>query len=499
MLYNNSKGKKGGENLMGSIKYAKIKSTDSTSEGHELRAKFTEKKVRRRKKIGITESGGKSDRVMSPLESNEKNRELYSNLGIMSVSTHKQMLRSKRLKARRTLTLTPAPAPVNAPKNGIERLYSEIKKEVVTHLKKLDIVFLCIIALIGIFGIIAVHSATLTEASHRRYDFLQIAGFLMGIFAVVVLPFIDYNEITKHTKLIFIFNVAILVYTAIFGISVTGSTNRNWVSFFGITNIQPAEFSKILFIISLASHLDALRTGVNKIKGLFAILLHALVIIGLVALQQDVGNLLVFVAIFVTMLFAAKIEYKYIFASIAIAVVSFPIIWENLGDFRRKRILIGFNPDLDPLDVGHQAIQSRNAIASGGFLGQGYMQGEIIQRKGALFAKHTDMIFAVIGQEFGFVGCAIFIVCYAFLALKIVSIASRAKDCVGTYICAGVAGLFIFQFIVNIGMALGLTPTIGITLPLVSYGTSSLLSMYFALALVMSVHSNSKNYSYKTT
>ncbi len=497
-MYNNRKGKKGGENLKGSIKYVKIKSTDSSNEGHELRAKFTEKKVRRRRKTGITESGRKSDRVMSPLESNEKNKELYSNLGIVSVSTHKQMLRSKRLKARRTLTLAPAPVPVNAPKSGIERLYSEIKKEIVAHIKKLDIVFLCLVALIGIFGIIAVHSATLTEASHRRYDFLQIAGFLMGIFAVVVLPFIDYTEITKRTKLIFILNVVILIYTAIFGISVTGSTNRNWVSFFGITNIQPAEISKVLFIVSLASHLEILRDSINKIKGLLTVCVHALVIIGLVALQSDVGNLLVFVAIFVTMLFVAKIEYKYILASVAVAVISFPIIWENLGDFRRKRILIGFNPDLDPLDVGHQVIQSRNAIASGGFLGQGYMQGATIQRKGALFAKHTDMIFAVIGQEFGFVGCVIFILCYAFLTLKIISIAGKAKDSVGTYICAGVAGLFIFQFIVNIGMAVGLTPTIGITLPLVSYGTSSLLSAYFALALVMSVHSNSKNYSYKT-
>lgn len=474
----------------------KMKSVEN-SDASGLKVRLSGKRVRR-KRIASPEITEKLSRVMTPLDAENKNRELYTNLGVVSSSSRHQAIRSKRLKARRTIALSPAPAPVTAPKTGRSRLFGEIKKGVTEHLKRLDYPLLIVITLIGIIGVLAVHSATLTLASHRRYDLLQIAGFFFGIFAIVVIPFFDYGEIIKRRKLVFIINAAILVFTLVFGESVTGDTNRNWVDIFGITKVQPAEFAKVLFIISLASHLSLVRERLNRIRTLLGVIAHGVVIIGLVLAEKDWGNALVFVAIFVTMLFAAKIDVRYILGGLALSVAAFPIIWDNLDDFRKKRILIGFNPDLDPLGAGHQVIRSRNAIASGGLLGQGYMQGSTIQAKGALYAKHTDMIFAVIGQEFGFVGCALLIGAFAFLVIRIIHAASTSKDYAGTYICAGVAGMIIFQFVINIGMALGLTPVVGITLPLVSYGTSSLLSAYAALALVMAVAANSKNYSYKS-
>lgn len=428
-------------------------------------------------------------RVSTPLEAARKNMEIYSSLGIESNDARRQALRSRRLKARRTVALSPAPVPVTASKSVFSRFLKDLKNGVTAHIKKLDLLLLAVIILLAVIGILAVHSASLTMASHRRMDILQIGGFIIGMLAVVILPFFDYSEILKHSKAIFILNVIILVYTAIFGFNPSGDSNRSWISL-GFTNIQPAEFSKILFILTLSAHLEKVRDTVNKPLTLLGLLCHGGAIIGLVLTEQDWGNALVFIAIFAIMLFAAKLDIRYILSLIGLGVISFPFIWEQLGEFRRRRVLIGFNPDLDPLNYGFQAIRSRNAIASGGLFGQGYMQGQTVQHPTALAEKQNDMIFAVIGQEFGFIGCILVIVAFALLIYRILRTAGKSKDYAGLYLCAGIAGLILFQFIINIGMALGITPVVGITLPLVSYGTSSLLSVYFALALVMTVRAN---------
>ncbi len=482
--------------MKGEKNYVRMK-MDSIDIGETggLRVKLSGKRVRRRRISYVSETD-KEKRVMSPLEAEKKHREIYSGLGVVSASAHRQAARSKRLKARRTIALSPAPTPVTAPKTGFARIVSDFKKGIFEHFKRFDFWFLFAIVVVGVFGILAVHSATLTEANHRRSDFLQIGGFVVGLFAIIVLPYFDYGELIKRGRLVFLINVGLLLFTLIFGKSVTGDSNRNWVDL-GFTMIQPAEFSKVLFIISLASHLEKVKDTLNRVPTLLGVLCHGGVIIALVLGEKDWGNALVFIAIFAFMLFAARLDVKYIIGSIALAVVSFPLVWDSLSEFRKRRVLIGFNPDLDPSGFGHQVIRSRSAIASGGLFGQGYMQGATIQQKNALFAKHTDMIFAVIGQELGFVGCALLIVSFIFLVWRVIRCAGKARDYAGTYICAGVAGMLIFQFIINLGMALGISPVVGITLPLVSYGTSSLLCVYAALAVVMTVYVNSGSYSYR--
>lgn len=482
--------------MKGEKNYVKMKMKDSESvESGGLRVKLSGKKVRRRR-VSYIPVTDKEKRVMSPLDAEQKHREMYSGLGVISASAHRQATRSKRLKARRTIALSPAPKPVTAPKTGFARVFSDLKKGIFEHFRRFDIWFLAAIVVVAVFGILAVHSATLTEVNHRRSDILQIGGFIAGLFAIAVLPYFDYGELIKRGRLIFLINVGLLLFTIVFGKSVTGDSNRNWVDL-GFTMIQPAEFSKVLFIISLASHLEKVKDTINRIPTLLGVLGHGGIIVGLVLGEKDWGNALVFIAIFAAMIFAARIDIKYIIGSVALGVVSFPLIWDSLSEFRKKRVLIGFNPDLDPNGVGHQVIRSRSAIASGGLFGQGYMQGATIQQKNALFAKHTDMIFAVIGQELGFVGATALISSFAFLVWRVIRCAGKARDYSGTYICAGVAGMLIFHFIINLGMALGISPVVGITLPLVSYGTSSLLSTYAALAVVMTVYANSGSYSYR--
>ena len=433
-------------------------------------------------------------RVMSPIEAEHRSRFLYGNV---STSLRMQTQRSKHLKARRSFSPVPAPKPLTANTSGASGFWHLLKKSFVSHFRKIDFLFLALIIFVGLIGVVAVHSGSLTDPYHRRIDFLQMFCFLIGIFAVVILPVIDLSSLLNRWRLILTVNVILLIITLIFGYSPTGEENKSWINL-GFTSIQPAEFSKVLFILSLSAHLEKIRDRLNSFIPLISILLHGGLIIGLVLAENDWGNTLVFIVIFVVMLFCAKLDLRYIFGCIAAVVAIFPVIWEHLGEFRKKRVLIGFNPELDPQGYGHQVIRSRNAIASGGLFGQGYINGETIQRPGALFAQHTDMVFAVIGQEFGFVGCAVLIVSYALLITKIITITGKSRDYSGTYICCGVAGMFIFQFIINIGMALGISPVVGITLPLVSYGASSLICMYGALALVMTVYANSKNYSYRS-
>lgn len=478
---------------IGRMKY-RLKNNIKSKSECELRSKIslTQNQARRISQTDIPDD--KSRKVMSPLEAQKKVNETF---GVDGVAFKRQAIKSKRLKARRTLALSPAPKPITANKNAASTLFANIKKFLKSHIKKIDFIFLLSIIVLAILGILAVHSAT-HYMGRKSYDFKQTAAFFAGLILIIIMPAFDYAEILKRGKWIFLINTMLLLYTFFFGFSPenSGSTNNSWISL-GFTSVQPAEFAKILFILSLSAHLEKVHERINNVFVLLGVLLHGCVIIGLVLAEKDMGNALVFIAIFVSMLFCAKIDIKYILGCLAASIVAFPLLWDNLGDFRKRRVLIGFNPELDPQGFGHQVIRSRNAIASGGLLGQGYMKGETVQKAGALFGQHTDMIFAVIGQEFGFIGCVILITAFALLVSRILKTAKKSRDYAGTYICAGVAGMLIFQFTVNVGMALGMTPVVGITLPLVSYGTSSLICMYVSLAFIMSVYANSKNYAYK--
>ncbi len=470
---------------------AGIPSDESRKSDYKMKMSVSKSGIKRVKRIYETD---RHKRVMSPIEAERRSRMLYGNV---SASFHMQAQRSKRLKARRTLAHVPAPKPLSVNTSGTLGFGQRLKNAIVSHFRKIDFVLLLFIAIVGIIGVIAVHSGSMTDPFHRRIDFLQMFCFAAGILAVLLLPLVDLSGVLTKWKWIYAANVILLLITLVFGYSPTGEENNSWINL-GFTSIQPAEFSKVLFILSLSAHLEKVRERINSLPELFSVLLHGVSVIGLVLAEKDWGNTLVFIVIFIAMIFCAKIDWRYILGTIIVVIAAFPIVWENLGEFRKKRVLIGFNPELDPQGYGHQVIRSRNAIASGGLFGQGYLNGETIQRPGALFAQHTDMVFAVVGQEFGFVGCAVLILAYAFLVVRVLTIAGKSGDYAGTYICCGVAGMLIFQFVINIGMALGITPVVGITLPLVSYGASSLICMYASLALVMTVYAGSKNYSYKS-
>ncbi len=337
--------------------------------------------------------------------------------------------------------------------------------------------------LLSIYGIFMVASAV--RGGDSSYVTKQAFGTFLGICFMFILSNINYEYLlnTKLSVAIFISSVFLLVLTLLIGF---GSGNQNWISLKGLSlNIQPSEFVKLFFIVTFAKHLDSVKTNINHIKNVCLLLLHAGIIIGLVMLQGDLGSALIFVCIAVTMCFVQGMSIWYMLGGGTLILLAAPYLWHFLKPYQQQRILVGFNPELDPLGYGYQQILSKNAIMNGGLFGTGYMNSTVSP---TIPYNHTDMIFSVLTEELGLFGVLALLILLVILVARIIKTAFMARKNIGSVICAGVAAMLIAQAIENIGMTLGLLPIIGITLPFISYGGSSVLSIYMSLGIVMSVY-----------
>ncbi|MHC1694924.1 MAG: FtsW/RodA/SpoVE family cell cycle protein [Eubacteriales bacterium] len=353
------------------------------------------------------------------------------------------------------------------------------------HLRVLDWPLISAVVACSVYGIFLVKSAT-NYLDTSRYVLIQIAAIALGIAAMIFISTFDYEHILKHSKLLYIASVVLLILTLILG-SGDELGSRSWIGLkFLNIGIQPSEFIKILFVLTFARHLDAVKDNINHIKNVAALCVHGVIIIGLVLLQGDLGSALVFIFMFISMIFMSGISLWYFLGAGAAVLAASPLLWHILKPYQQQRILVGFNPELDPLDKGFQAIRSKAAIGSGNLTGAGYQNGYITQN-GGLPAQRTDFIFAVAGEELGLVGALLVVFLLAFVIIRILMLARSSRDTMGGYICIGIAAMFIFQSFENIGMCLGLLPVIGITLPFFSSGGSSVFSLFVAIGVVLAV------------
>lgn len=421
-----------------------------------------------------------SGRLMTPLEAEKRRSQLLTGAhsGVSSIR--------KMRKATRKLSLKPAPKIPTAPSDprAIRRRFFLTQAK--AHVERIDKQLLLALAALALIGLAAVFSATHSYQNASRYLIIQSAVTVVGFAAVAVMSLFDYRAFAKKYRVIILINAALLLFTYFFGTGVTGETNANWIDL-GIIKLQPSEFAKILFIYAFAVHLYVVRDRINKVFTAATVFLHALLILGLTFLQKDLGTLTIFIFITAVMCFTGGLNLWYFLTAAVGAVAASPLIWDKLGEFQRQRILVIFDPSIDPnaVDIRHQTARSLAAISLGGLRGSGYLHGEVTQ--GNFFAKHTDMIYSTICEEFGFFGGAALLALYAFFIVKIILIARSCDNPLGCLICTGVAAMFIIQIIENIGMCLGVMPVIGITLPFISYGGSSALSAYLGLGLVFSV------------
>ena len=323
---------------------------------------------------------------------------------------------------------------------------------------------------------------------------MQVAMFILGSIVTVVIASIDYRLIVERLWLpMLVASAVILLITLLFGESGVNmeTGNKSWLKI-PIINymIQPSEFVKFALVCSFSKHLFDLQGQINKPKSVLYLALHAGSIVALILLSGDLGVALVYLCIIALMLFCAGLHWGYFAGAAALLTILSPYLWDALEPYQQRRIIVGFNPELDPLGKGYQPLLSRQAISNGGFVGNGVMGGHYYE---ILDASHTDFIFATICEKFGFLGGLLVIILFMVIVVRIFMIArfSIHSD-FGGLICVGVGAMFVTQILENIGMNLAMLPVVGITLPFLSCGGSSMLATFMMMGLVHSVYSHSE-------
>ena len=373
-----------------------------------------------------------------------------------------------------------------------------------SSLRGLDFILIAAVLLLTVYGIVCVSTATAYHGTNRNVV-VQLFASVLGITAMLVISLIDYDALlSKFWVFIFLAGLALLLLPLLSSIPqmLRGNfgSNKNWITLPVINvDFQPSEVVKLTFIVSFAYLLGQLKEDTNSLKSVAMILLFSGTTIGFVLLEKDLGAAVVFVVLFIFMWIAAKMSLWYLLGGAVLTAVATPFLWSRLENYQKMRILVGFDPYLDPTDKGYQVIQTIRALQNGGVTGMGFGKGTITHSplKGTYPARETDMILGVMGEEFGFIGILIYIALISVVIYRILRAAQTARHEYGGYICIGIAALLIFQTIENIGMCLGTLPVIGLTLPFISYGGSSMVSLYMCIGVVMSVRTHRHKYYFE--
>jgi rod shape determining protein RodA len=372
---------------------------------------------------------------------------------------------------------------------------------VTTYLRSLDWILLGATLALVVYGLLMLYSATHADtniSSPFFYVRQQAVGLILGLFFVVLLSVVNYRWFARRQIYIYGFTLLLLVLTLVIGHgSETVGANR-WIQlpFF---RLQTSEVTKLLLVLTLGA---VLAEGVelrHRFRFVILAVVYALVPSALVFLQPDLGTALVFSSILVVMLVVWGIRMSHlgilagVVAVVGVVVLRLiPAVFgvQLLKDYQVERLTVFLNPESDITDAGYQLSQSKIAIGSGMFTGKGYLEGTQTHLN-FLPAHHTDFIFAVIGEELGFLGSVLLIGLFAVIIWRAFRIARLSQDMYGSLIAAGIAGVLVFQVFVNLGMTIGIMPVTGIPLPFISFGSSALVVFLMAMGLLQSVHVHS--------
>lgn len=364
----------------------------------------------------------------------------------------------------------------------------------------LDFVTLITALISSAYGLVLVYSATYSSLSDGSVISGGVRSMLVSVFAGIVLALIlcniDYEIISKLWPIIAAGCILLMIVTLIFGQAANPDRPdaRSWLDL-GVFTFQTSELLKVGFIISFSYHLDMVKDKINRLKTIVPLVIHGMIPIALVIATGDAGSALVFLIMFIGMLFFAKVHIGYFIAGICALIVGFAAAWrlDIINGLQRERITALFYPELYE-DTLYQQTNGKIAMGSGGWFGQGFLNGSMTQ-SGAVPVNDNDMILSVAGEEFGYVGTIIVILLLLILTLRVLFTGLKARDNVGYLMCSGIAVMLFAQIFINVGMELSLLPTIGITLPLFSAGGSSSICIYLALGIEMSVYRFSKSQS----
>lgn len=349
-------------------------------------------------------------------------------------------------------------------------------------LSALDPILLICSTILSLCGIVTLIGGA--DHFEGRTVVMQIGATLAGFVCMVVLANLDYRFLAeKLSPLFYGLSVFLMILLLIMGTD--EGTNKSWLFLdFLPFGIQPSEFIKTALAISFAYHLSRVKERINRPLVVLGLAAHAGSIIALILLTGDLGVAVIFAGFILLMLFCAGLSLWYFFGFFVLLAAAIPLLWTQLAEYQRQRILVGFNPSKDPLGYGYQPLLSRDAIMAGGFFGRGLGGGDVYT---VLPYSHTDFIYSTLCEKMGFVGGLIVLAALFVAVIRMIVIAARSERDTGAYLCVGLAACLMLQVVINVGMCFAVLPVIGITLPLVSYGGSSVLATYLMLGMVHSV------------
>lgn len=355
--------------------------------------------------------------------------------------------------------------------------------------KKGDMLLLALCVVATGFGLVMIYAATAT-GDYQRYIIIQSACLIAGIIIYFFLTPFDIDILAGQRTLLFIFNMLFIGLLLVFGIEGT-SGNRSWLSFpFLPFNIQPAEVCKITYVLILARTLSVNQTRTSSFKCVGQLVFHMVFIVGMyVVISRDTGVALIFIFIFLAMAYIGGVNGLWFLAGAGAFAIAAPTLWATvMRQDQKNRILALFDSSIDPngLGVMWQTNQNLKTLRNGGLSGQGLFNGTMTN-SGAIPARHTDSIFSTIGEQLGLIGCLAVLLLLLAIVARVIYVGLKTPDYQNRLICMGIAAMFLFQIIINVGVCLGLLPVIGLALPFFSYGGSSILTSFIAMGIVSGI------------
>jgi len=348
-------------------------------------------------------------------------------------------------------------------------------------LRSLDYIMLLSILVLGIISSFAMYSTDGGELLYHSES--HIIRFVIFFTMMIFISFINIKTWHTFGYLFYIVVLALLIWASLFGITASGS--QRWINLYFI-NLQPSELMKIAIIICFAKYYHRIQlSNVNRIKNIVVPILILFTPIALVVGQPDLGTAILIALSGIIVLWLAGVNIKYFFYSSLTFIISAPFVISFLKPYQKLRILSFFDPAKDPLGAGYQIIQSKIAVGSGGFTGKGFLKGTQGYLE-FLPEKHTDFIFTLFSEEFGFLGSIFLLLVYAVLIFRILRIGALSRSFFGKFFCYGFGSAIFVYIVVNMAMVLGLLPIVGSPLPIMSYGGSSMLATMVGLGIVMS-------------
>lgn len=366
--------------------------------------------------------------------------------------------------------------------------------------KKGDMFLLILCLIVAGFGLVAIASATSAPKfdGNFRYLAIQTVSIGLGVVMYAMVSSIDLDFLSEHRLALMVFNCFLLLLLITPLGTDNNSGNRSWIDL-KVISVQPAEICKITYIIIMASVMSSHQNRISHPVSVIHMVMHLMLLVGLnLVVSSDMGVSLIFVFIFIGMTFAGGVSLWWFAAAGGAIAVATPILWQFLGEYQRNRILILFDESIDPMGINERYHSKINlqSLTGGGLTGQGLFNGNRTQG-GNLFAQHTDYIFSSMGEELGFVGCVLIMLMELLIIARCIYVGVRCQDYMRRVVCFGAASALMFQVMINTGMCIGVMPVIGLTLPLISYGGSSVVTIFAMLGLVSGAYARPQSLSHE--